>query len=296
MLTWLFVLTRIIVNPVSNVFQKKLTHKSADPLFIICATLALLTVVALPCLLCLTPVRVAPAFWINIVICALLAVAGNVFLVRSLRTTDLSIIGPLNAYKSIISLVLGIFLLNEIPTAKGLFGVILILSGSFIVADKPVNHPRKSAAVLFFSNRGVQWRFAALIVSAVEAVFLKKALLASSPLTTFLFWSILGFLIAAIAVAVLLKGRVRREYPILIQNRRTYAWLALTTGLMQLSSLLTFGILQVGYSLALFQTSSILSVFLGYRFFQETNIARRLLGSLIMILGAAFIIFFGTHH
>jgi drug/metabolite transporter (DMT)-like permease len=295
-LTCLFVLTRIIANPVSNVFQKKLTHHPADPLFIICVTHALLSLVALPCLLCLLPLPVTPAFWSNMIICALLAVAGNMFLVRALRSTDLSIIGPINAYKSIISLVLGIFLLQEIPTAMGLLGVVLILAGSFFVADQPVDQPRKNAFVQFFANRGVQWRFAALILSAVEAVFLKRALLASSPLTTFLMWCILGLPIAAAAVAVILKGRAKSECVTLARHKGTYAWLAATTGLMQLSTLLTFGKLQVGYSLALFQTSTILSVFLGYKFFQERNIVRRLSGSLIMVVGAGCIIVFGARH
>jgi drug/metabolite transporter (DMT)-like permease len=69
--------------------------------------------------------------------------------------------------------------------------------------------------------------------------------------------------------------------------------LAFTTGLMQLSTLLTFGKFPVGYSLALFQLSTLLSVLLGYRIFHEGHLARRLTGSLIMIGGALCIAFGG---
>lgn len=55
----------------------------------------------------------------------------------------------------------------------------------------------------------------------------------------------------------------------------------------------TFKQLQVGYSLALFQLSTLISVFLGYRYFQEGNIRRRLLGSLVMVVGAALIVTLG---
>lgn len=294
MLTSVFVITRILSNPVSNAFQKLLTNKSADPLFIIGATHALLTLVALPGLLCLLPIQVEPSFWPNVVLCVFLAVSGNMFLVQALRTTDLSIVGPINAYKSVIGLVLGIFLLHEVPTTMGLLGVLLILIGSFFVADKAAQQPRKSAFVLFFANRGVQWRLAALIFSAIEAVFLKKALLASSPMTTFLLWCLLGLPIAAFATALLLKGNVKAEFATLQRNKGSYIWLAVTTGLMQLTTLFTFGKLQVGYSLALFQISTIVSVFLGYKFFKEKNILRRICGSLIMIAGASCIIIFGT--
>ena len=51
MLTALFVATRILANPLSNVFQKQLTQRSANPVFIIAAVHALLTLACLPFLL-----------------------------------------------------------------------------------------------------------------------------------------------------------------------------------------------------------------------------------------------------
>jgi hypothetical protein len=72
--------------------------------------------------------------------------------------------------------------------------------------------------------------------------------------------------------------------------------LALATGAMQLATVLTFQDLQVGYSLALFQLSTMLSVFLGRRYFAETNIGERLTGSLVMAAGAALIVVFGHHN
>ena len=101
-------------------------------------------------------------------------------------------------------------------------------------------------------------------------------------------------MVSTLAVLVHLKGRIKPECAALVRNKGIFGGLAVTTGLMQLSTVLTFGKLQVGYSLALFQTSSLLSVFFGYRYFQETNIARRLAGSLIMIVGAGCIIVFGA--
>ena len=74
---------------------------------------------------------------------------------------------------------------------------------------------------------------------------------------------------------------------------RTLLWLAATTALMALTTILTFEKLQVGYSLALFQLSTLMTVYLGHRYFQERNIRRRLLGSLVMVIGAMLIITLG---
>jgi hypothetical protein len=51
MLTILAVVARIVANPLSNVFQKQLAQRSAEPLFIIAATHGLMTAIALPLLL-----------------------------------------------------------------------------------------------------------------------------------------------------------------------------------------------------------------------------------------------------
>lgn len=290
MLIWLFIATRIIANPLSNLFQKRLAQESADPLFIIAATHALLTLACLPFLAPALAGAGGLPFWANMATAAALAVAGNTLLVHALRAGDLSILGPINAYKPLISLALGIFLLSEVPTAAGMGGVLLILVGSYVVIDREIDEPRRNVFVQFFRMRGVLPRLAALALSATEAVFLKRAILLSSPLTTFVLWCVVGLPIAACAVAVLLRGRVRTEVAVMRAHRVGYLWLAVTTGLMQVATLLTFGKLQVGYSLALFQLSTLISVFLGYRYFREGSIRKRLAGSMVMVTGAVMIV------
>ena len=95
---------------------------------------------------------------------------------------------------------------------------------------------------------------------------------------------------AGLVLAYWGRQALKAEVAQLNQHRGLLVLLAITTGLMQAATLFTFNIMQVGYSLALFQTSTLLSVLFGYRFFQEKNTARRLLGASIMIAGAALII------
>lgn len=310
MLTFFFVASRIVANPLSNVFQKKL-GMSADARSIILVTHLLLTLVCLPILLVIRPAGLGAAFWGNMALCAVLAVAGNTLIVAALQSADLSVLGPLNAYKSVVGLVLGMFLLGEYPSLLGIAGVVMILGGSALILDQPgaagVAADRRSDSrdgqplasqqstfvariVATAKNKGIQLRFVALVFSAAEAVFLKKALLLSSPAITFVFWCILGLPLAAVVVAYGLRSSLGQEAKGLRGGAASCILLAGTTGLMQFSTLYTFDVMQVGYSLALFQTSTLLSVLFGYQFFQEQNIARRLIGALVMIAGAAVII------
>lgn len=61
---------------------------------------------------------------------------------------------------------------------------------------------------------------------------------------------------------------------------------------MQYSTNYVFLKMNVSYALALFQLSAIVSVFLGYKIFSEKNIAKKLFGSVIMVIGAVLIILF----
>ena len=232
------------------------------------------------------------AFWVNSVAAAVLAVAGYLFLWYALRSTDLSVLGPINAYKAVLGLALAVVLLGEVPTVFGLMGVALIVAGSYFVVDRVPGQAHRSAFRQFTREPGVQLRFAALICSATESIFLKRALILSSSITAFLVWTLLCFAIA-LTGAVLLRADVGAEVTRVRGDWRAYLGLAVTTGLMQVTTLVTFAALQVGYSLALFQLSTLVTVYLGHRYFAEGNIRRRLIGSLIMVTGAVLIVTLG---
>jgi drug/metabolite transporter (DMT)-like permease len=292
MLTALAVLIRIVANPLSNVFQKQLAQRSADPFVTIVATHGVLTVFALAVLAGMPLAALGLNFWASILTAVVLAVAGYVFLWYALKSTDLSVLGPINAYKAVLGLLMAAVLIGEVPNLFGLIGVALIVAGSYFVIDRVPGQGHRSAFRQFIREPGIQLRFAALICSATESVFLKRALLLSSPITTFLVWTVLCFAIAAMA-AVLMRRDVVREVTRLRGEWRTLLWLTATTALMQLTTIVTFGRLQVGYSLALFQLSTLVTVYLGHRYFQERDIRRRLVGSVIMVAGAMLIVTLG---
>ncbi len=285
-----YIALRIVANPIANVFQKQLTRRAASPLFIIAVVHGSLTLICLPYFFASGRVAIEAGVWTNMAIAAALAVAGNVLLVCALRDTDLSILGPINSYKSVVSLILGIFMLGERPTLAGLAGVLLIVAGSYFVMDKEVRQPRTNAFVRFFSERGIQLRFAALFLSATEAIFLKRAILLTSPWAVFTLWSALGFGIALVATAIMLRREIKGQLTVVRHALVTFTALAAATGTMQLTTILTFRQLQVGYALALFQLSTIVTVLLGRRYFAETNMRERLIGSMVMASGAILIV------
>jgi drug/metabolite transporter (DMT)-like permease len=211
-------------------------------------------------------------------------------LVAALRVADLSVLGPINAYKSVVSLLPGVVLLHEVPSRTATAGIGLVVAGSYFLVDKAVGEPGRNLFVRFFSGRGIQLRIAALVLSALEAVFLKKAVLASSAVVTFVFWCLLGAGVSAAVMAWMGIAKLREETARARENWKAVGLLTATTGLMQLTSLWTFTAMPVGNSLALFQTSTLVSVILGNRFFNEKHFWERMIGSGIMVAGAVLIV------
>ena len=289
-LTTVAILIRIAANPLSNVFQKQLTQRAAEPLFVITATYGFLSSLSLVFWNGISFTALPISFWYHALIVSLFAVLGNLFLVKALRTGDLSVLGPINAYKSVVSMLFGIILLNEIPSWLGLTGISLIIVGSYFVLNS--GQSKKGFSWDLVKKPEIQLRLMALVCSAIEAVFIKRAMLLSSPVTTFVCWCVLGFVLSFIWTAFALRNRWREQVQLLFSEKFTYLALVISVGLMQFSTIVAFGGTQVGYALALFQTSSLLSVLFGYQFFKEKNIAQKLIGAAIMVMGAVLIVVF----
>jgi len=282
---------RIISNPLGNVFQKQLTTHGSDPLIVNFTTYLLLS---LACILFSFSVEwpaLPLTFWKYSVLAGIAGAMGNGFLVKALHKGELSVLGPINSYKSVIGIIGGIILLTEIPELTGIIGIVLIIFGSYFVLD--TTSERFSFAL--FKRSDIRYRLMAMILTAVEAVFIKKIIISSSVTIAFFSWCYFGALFSFLLLLVYrinLKNELFAKFG--SDNLYRYLLLIMCVGVMQFSTNYTFGHMQVGYALSLFQLSTIISIFFGYRFFKEKDILKKTVGSLIMIIGSILIIMFNN--
>lgn len=249
------VLARIIANPLANVLQKQLTQREANPLFVISATYGLLMLACLAVWPQLRFTGLPAGFWQSILLTSLFAMVGNVFLVRAMYIGDLSVLGPINAYKSVVGLLFGIILLGEVPGWWGLTGVLLIIAGSYVVLiDKRQvsNLTTESARTGVFQRPEVKLRLAALVFSAVDGVFLKKAILLSLPTIAFFYWCVIGFGFTLIWIGLTMRPTFRQQMTLVRSQKITYLALCVSVGITQLASNIALASMPVGYALALF--------------------------------------------
>ena len=274
------------------------------PFFVNAATFALLTFACVGPALSVDWARFEPLFWRDVVLSGVLCALGNACLVAALGRGELSILGPINAWKAVVGLTFGFFLLGEAPTFSALFGVFLIGVGSYFVLDAS---PERFSLRLLLGNSAIRLRVAALILTALEAIFIKKIVLAAGPSTAFFLWSATGALFSALSLGVaalipFVSTRLRRPLqtaqtpPTSRFSARDALELAATAacvGTMQLSTNFAFERLDVGLALALFQLSAPLNVLLGWRLFRERGVVKKLFGASVAVVGAACVVLFG---
>ena len=125
-----------------------------------------------------------------------------------------------------------------------------------------------------------------MTLTAIEAVLLKKIILISSVEICFIFWCFMGLFWSLILMFI-------SDKKFIIPNIKDMTLMFITgllLGLMQYSTNFVFERMNVGYALALFQLSAIVTVLLGAKFFMEKNIMYKLSGSIIMIVGSYLIL------
>lgn len=285
----LLVFGRLLFSSVSNVFQKQLSNHGLHPFFIVAATYIVLATASAPFLLTAPFAELSTTFWINVFLSALFDVGGWMFLVMSLSRTDLSVFGPLNAYKVVISMLLALAFLGEVPSLQGLLGVAVIIGGSFLLLP-PQKDAGVSAWACLLRDRGVQARFLSIVLFSIGTVFLKNAVLAGSAFDTLIFWSLMGLPLIITANIALLPEPLaltlrtsRPHYPAILG-------IGLLVFAMQYMTLILLSQMLVAYALALFQLGMLLQVFLGFKIFKEEHLWRRLGASLVMMTGSLMVL------
>lgn len=281
-----FVVLRILSNPLGNVFQKQLTTNGNHPLLVNFLTYLLLSLLCVLLYWALPPQNFSFDFWFYALLGGVVGATGNAFLVKALEKGELSVMGSINAYKSVIGMLVAVLLLGEIPNLWGILGVGVIIYGSYFVLDSK-DEPFSWALL---KNPAIQFRIWAMILTAIEAVFVKKLILASSTAYAFICWSVFGAFFSFLLLQFYCISIKHECKKIASADISKYLLLVLCVGIMQFTTNYTFEHIPVGYALSLFQLSSIVSVLLGYRIFQEKEIYRKLIGAVLMMIGSVMII------
>lgn len=209
---------------------------------------------------------------------------------RAIKLSPISLLAPINSFTPAFTTLIAMFTINEVPTPKKLFGIIVIVLGSYFLNIKDIKKGILSPIKRLFSDKGVRLAFVANLLWAITPIFQKQAIFQTKP-TVPLFASFAGVVFVTLLVTpYILKKESKQIVPALKQNIGWLIIIGFFGSLAQLAAFMSFSQTNVGYAVAIFRLSTIFTILFGALFFREKRIYERLLGASIMVAGTLLLV------
>lgn len=224
-------------------------------------------------------------FWWALMISGLLNVVTAILYMKAIKQSDLSLSVPMLTFTPLFLLITSPFILGEYPTMFGLFGICLIVGGSYILNVRCCRRGIFSPFRTLLKEQGPRLMLMVAFIWSVTANFDKVGIRNSSVS----FWIVAVNIFGALAMVplVMFKGRanirtVGERWPSLLS-------IGFINALKFIAQMSAIQIALVAYVISIKRTSAILGVMFGYLFFKEKGIRERLLGTVVMLLGVLLI-------
>lgn len=281
---FLYALLGAVGKSYSGFFRKKIASSVSGDMYIwVGYTLILL--VLTPFMLAQTSRMVdvmteLPLFVLGAALSSIVATRLNL---EALKREELSYTAPLNAFVPVFTLILAGPFLGESPPRFGVLGVLTVVIGAYIVNIKPGRIRWYEPLERLLTSAGAQLSIAVAFCYAVNTILIKfVANDGYSALMIFYVTTLVGWLFL-IHVPIL----KRSEFKAVGKSDR----LAVLGGSVSSFASGYFHILATASTFTSYATSvrrldSLISVVLGWRYLKETNIRMKLIGSLVMTVGA----------
>jgi drug/metabolite transporter (DMT)-like permease len=215
---------------------------------------------------------------------AVLNVAAHLASTRSLKLADASLVTPLLVFSPVFTLLISAVFLGEIPSARGLLGVGLVLVGAYWLNHEPGRGWLAPLKVLALKP-GVTLVLLAGLLWAITPLFEKTAIQHTRPespqFAAFVATALLVLLLTPIVT--MRNGSGLRQ---LALHRREALLAGLIAGIAPILGYMAFSQGLVGYVTTLFRLSTAMTVLWGALILKEPGLRQRLPSSLVMIAGA----------
>ena len=289
MLGPILAITRSVFQAVQYMERKRLVEEFS-PIFVQTTTRIFLFIVSILGLIFLNLTIKNDLFWVYSFISAFIAVIGTTMTTKALKKGDLSIIGPLMVLMPILTTISGIFLVNEIPSALGVLGIIVIAIGGYISHLDTHNLKNSQPFKKIIHNPNIQLAVSAIVLLSIGNGFQKLAINNSDIVTNIIAFGIFYFSISLVIMLNFNKN-AKQDINTVLKHPKHPIIGGIAQTVSTVLAQATFGLMNIGYATSLFRTSMIFQVYLGGKYFKEKNMKQRIIGTIIILMGAVMIVF-----
>lgn len=214
-------------------------------------------------------------FWIAFAMA--IDIVAVLLLLKAIKEAEISSIAPIMNLSPIFVLFLGYIFLSESPTAKQLLGIIIVLFGVYIIILKKNAFSAEPKYLIYATITAFIFGCIAIIIRYV---------LKSISIWDLMFWTVTLHMVGSVLIHSILRGyrRLIRTY------RRSVKPIALASVLGVISNFsvdlaLSFPSGLAALVIPLRRTSTIFTALIGGRYFNETDVKRKVIACAVMLVG-----------
>lgn len=276
------------IDAFNNSFIKKNTAKF-NLLTVTWAWQVFSLIILAPALLLTGVPHLGDSFWWSALLKIFIQIVALLFYTAALQKTDLSLALPMLAFTPAVTMVISYFMNGDVPSSLGIIGVLLIMSGAYLL-----NITKRKGDVLaplraVFENKGVFYMLLVSMLWGVTTSLDKTAVRNSGPV----FYSFFVTVIISILLTPIALLRYKKEFfkVFTTSNLKSLIPIGILEGTVQLAQMTAVSLTLAAYVIAIKRSSIIISSILGYLVFKE-KIKSRILPILVMFVGILFIVLF----
>lgn len=220
---------------------------------------------------------------------ATLVSIGSVYVNKSLRHGELSVISPLSNLSPFFLLIIAYFALGEVPTSKQYFGIFLLIFGTYWLEVGVTNKGFLEPIKIFAKSKIIHYLMISMIIFSVTATFDKFVITNYTTPLTYLFLLMIFKSINHIALESYrfgwreIKKNIKKDFKLLFGG----AFSLFIADIFYFSAV-SFQNAPISVIIPLKRTSTLFTTIFGGKLFHEKNLLVKVLSCIIMVWGAVF--------
>jgi uncharacterized membrane protein len=220
-------------------------------------------------------------FWVALSVDTVLLVVASVYYVKALEASDLSLAVPMLSFTPLFLLVSSPWLLGEHPHSSGIFGVLVIVIGSYLLfcrdCQKNIWAPFKS----LMNHQGTRYMLIVAFIFSIGGNLDKIGVQNSSAF----FWVLALNTTLSLSLTILLFLKVKDIVPQISKEFKILSLVGIVNGACLILQMMAITQTQVPYLIAVKRTSIVISAVYGWIVLKEKLDAPRFAGVILMVLG-----------
>ncbi|UCH92285.1 MAG: EamA family transporter [Candidatus Aminicenantes bacterium] len=224
-------------------------------------------------------------FWLALVAGGTLNLITTILYMKAIKASDLSVTVPMVTFTPLFLLLTSPIIVREFPPLLGIFGILLIVLGSYLLHLKEKQKRLLAPFKALVTEKGPRLMLVVAFIWSITSNIDKVGIQSSSVVL----WAIAIHIFSIVSMAPVVWFASRTSIHQLWKHQKILFPLGLINALKYFFQLAALQFTLVAYVISIKRTSAILCVIFGALIFKEKGLKERLTGSVIMVLGVLLI-------